>query len=99
MSYAKVPAFMKKLVRLENSVGRDGLKLTVLTAVRSNETRFAKWSEFDLEAGTWSIPRNRMKMKVPHVVPLSSAALGCIPNCLLSASPQCVSRPATSVRR
>lgn len=32
---------MEKLVALEKSVGRDGLKLTVLTAVRSNETRFA----------------------------------------------------------
>lgn len=75
MPYAQIPAFMKKLVALENSVGRDALKLTVLTAVRSNETRFAKWGEFDLDTGTWSIPGSRMKMKEPHVVPLSLAAL------------------------
>lgn len=75
MPYAKVPAFMRKLTSLENSVGRDALKLTVLTAVRSNETRFATWREFDLEAATWSIPGSRMKMKQPHVVPLSPPAL------------------------
>lgn len=75
MPYAKVPAFMKELLALENCVGRDALKLTVLTAVRSNETRFAKWGEFDLDTGTWSIPGSRMKMKEPHVVPLSLAAL------------------------
>jgi integrase len=73
--YAKVPAFMKSLMVLANSVGRDALKLTVLTAVRSNETRFAKWGEFDLDAGVWSIPAARMKMKEPHVVPLSPPAV------------------------
>jgi len=75
MPYAKVPAFMKKLAVVENSVGRDALKLTVLTAVRSNETRFATWGEFDLDEATWSIPGSRMKMKQPHLVPLSPPAL------------------------
>lgn len=75
MPYAKVPSFIKKLCFLENSVGRDALKLTVLTAVRSNETRFATWGEFDLEAAIWSIPGSRMKMKQPHVVPLSPPVL------------------------
>lgn len=74
MPYADVPSFMKRLVALENSVGRDALKLTVLTAARSNETRFATWGEFDLEKGIWSIPGSRMKMKELHVVPLSSPA-------------------------
>ena len=71
MAYSDVPAFMKKLLVLANSTGRDGLKLTVMTAVRSNETRFATWREFDLEAGVWSIPATRMKMKEPHVIPLA----------------------------
>lgn len=75
MAYADVPAFMDALHRQENSVGRDALKLTILTAVRSNETRYATWGEFDLENGIWSIPTERMKMKHPHVVPLSRPAL------------------------
>lgn len=75
MPYADVPAFMQKLAALENSVGRDALKLTILTAARSNETRFAKWGEFDLDKCIWSIPAVRMKMKEPHVVPLSPPAI------------------------
>jgi integrase len=75
MPYEDVPAFMKKLTELENTVGRDALQLTVLTAARSNETRFATWEEFDLDKGTWSIPGGRMKMKETHVVPLSPPAI------------------------
>jgi integrase len=75
MPYADVPSFMKRLAALENSVGRDALKLTVLTAARSNETRFATWGEFDLQKGIWSIPGSRMKMKELHVVPLSAPAV------------------------
>lgn len=75
MPYEDVPAFMKKLTALENTVGRDALQLTVLTAARSNETRFATWEEFDLDKRTWSIPGGRMKMKETHVVPLSPPAI------------------------
>lgn len=78
MPYAEVPAFMKKLATLDNSVGRDALKLTVLTAARSNETRFATWEEFDLDKRTWTIPGSRMKMKEQHVVPLSSPAVAIV---------------------
>lgn len=75
MPYKQVPAFMKKLHALPCSVGRDALKLTILTAVRSNETRFATWGEFDLDKGVWSIAATRMKMKEPHIVPLAPAAI------------------------
>jgi integrase len=75
LAYADVPQFMTRLLALANSMGRDALKLTVLTAVRSNETRFATWGEFDLGAGVWSIPAARMKMKEPHVIPLAPAAV------------------------
>lgn len=75
MPYADVPAFMQKLTTLENTVGRDALKLTVLTAARSNEIRFATWGEVDLDKGIWSIPGSRMKMKETHVVPLSTPAI------------------------
>lgn len=75
MPYADVPAFMKALLKQPNSVRRDAFKLTILTAVRSNETRFSTWSEFALDAGVWSIPAARMKMKQPHLVPLASAAI------------------------
>jgi len=51
-----------------------GLRLMLLTFVRTIELRGACWSEFDLEAREWRIPAERMKMREPHIVPLSRQA-------------------------
>jgi integrase len=48
----------------------------MLTAVRPGELRGARWSEIDTAAALWRIPAERMKMKQPHLVPLSTQALG-----------------------
>lgn len=50
-------------------------RLLILTGVRTGELRGAFWSEFDLEKAVWEIPAARMKMKRPHLVPLSTQAL------------------------
>lgn len=50
---------------------RAALELLALTFVRPGELRAAEWSEFDLDAGVWSIPAEKMKMKRPHRVPLA----------------------------
>lgn len=50
-------------------------RLLILTGVRTGELRGALWSEFDLEKAVWEIPAARMKMKRPHLVPLSTQAL------------------------
>jgi integrase len=47
------------------------MKLLLLTFVRKVELIEAEWDEFDLPNSTWSIPGIRMKMKAPHLVPLS----------------------------
>jgi len=52
-----------------------GLKLLALTFVRPGELRQAKWEEFDIEAGMWEVPAERMKMRVSHLVPLSPETL------------------------
>jgi len=46
-----------------------------LTFVRTTELIGARWEEFDLEARRWNIPEPRMKMRTPHIVPLSSQAI------------------------
>lgn len=51
------------------------LKLAPLVFVRPGELRKAEWSEFDLDAAIWRIPGHRMKMKAPHIVPLSTQAV------------------------
>ena len=51
------------------------LKLTPLVFLRPGELRTAEWAEFDLEAAEWRIPGSKMKMKVDHIVPLSTQAV------------------------
>lgn len=55
---------------------RLALQLMVLTFVRTGELIGAKWDEFDLDAARWEVPALRMKMRTPHIVPLSKQALG-----------------------
>jgi integrase len=50
---------------------RLGLQLMALTFVRTSELIGARWSEFDLVGSRWDVPAERMKMKTPHIVPLS----------------------------
>lgn len=74
MPYADVPAFMKRL-RAANGFAAKALELTILTAARSGEIRLARWGEFDLEEGVWTVPAARMKARREHRVPLSTPAI------------------------
>lgn len=56
-------------------VVKCALRLAPILFVRPGELRHAEWTEFDLEAAEWNIPGPKMKMKVPHLVPLSKQAL------------------------
>lgn len=58
-----------------DTVGRLALRFLMLTAARSGEVRFARWSEIDLDAKRWTIPADRMKAGREHRVPLSDEAL------------------------
>ncbi len=51
------------------------LQFTALTASRSGEVRGAQWSEINLDTKEWEIPAERMKMRRPHIVPLSKQAM------------------------
>lgn len=51
------------------------LRLLTLSTARPGEVQKAHWSEFDLDAAQWSIPMGRMKMRRPHIVPLSRQAV------------------------
>ncbi|MCX5510764.1 tyrosine-type recombinase/integrase [Pseudomonas sp. BJa3] len=47
------------------------MPLMLLTFVRNVELRKTEWSEFDLDRAEWRIPAERMKVREPHIVPLS----------------------------
>ena len=51
------------------------LQLTPHVFVRPGELRHAEWTEFNLSEATWTIPAAKMKMRQPHVVPLSRQAV------------------------
>ncbi|EOJ4814600.1 tyrosine-type recombinase/integrase [Escherichia coli] len=76
LTVEELPDFFKALA---GSTGSPlvvlAARLLILTGVRTGELRGAFWSEFDLEKAVWEIPAERMKMKRPHLVPLSSQAL------------------------
>lgn len=57
------------------------LALAVLahTFPRPGELRLATWSEIDLDAGVWSIPAARTKMRKPHTIPLSRQVFRDVP--------------------
>ena len=51
------------------------LQLIALTFTRTGELVNAEWKEIDLDRSEWLIPAERMKMRRPHLVPLSSQAV------------------------
>ncbi|NBX67227.1 MAG: DUF4102 domain-containing protein [Proteobacteria bacterium] len=51
------------------------MHLLALTFVRTGELIGATWSEIDWSRAEWHIPKERMKMKRPHLVPLSRQAI------------------------
>ncbi|CAO4148973.1 tyrosine-type recombinase/integrase [Methylorubrum aminovorans] len=74
LPFAEVPAVMNALAEQTGASAR-ALAFTILTAARTCETIGAKWSEFDLDAGVWTVPAERMKADVEHRVPLRVPAL------------------------
>ncbi len=56
-------------------VMRIFLQLHAYTFVRPGELRLAEWSEIDFDGRVWRIPAEKMKMRRPHIVPLSRQAV------------------------
>ncbi len=72
----ELPALLRAIEVYEGrQLTRLAIKLMALTFVRTSELIGGRWEEFDFDARRWSIPASRMKMKTPHIVPLSSQAI------------------------
>ncbi|HEX2751695.1 MAG TPA: integrase arm-type DNA-binding domain-containing protein [Alphaproteobacteria bacterium] len=74
----EIPEFLRTLETNEArqyARTRRAMKMIMLTFVRTSELIGAKWAEFDLDAREWHIPAERMKMKKPHIVPLSQQVI------------------------
>jgi len=62
-------------------ISAAAIRLMLLTGCRRNEALAAKWSEFDLDNGTWLKPSTNTKSKRPHRIPLSGAAVDILRQC------------------
>ncbi|MHB1616396.1 MAG: tyrosine-type recombinase/integrase [Metallibacterium sp.] len=76
----KEPARVGELLRALHSysggpVVSVALKLAPLVFTRPGELRHAEWAEIDFDKAEWRIPAHKMKMRAPHIVPLSTQAI------------------------
>ncbi|MBA0195488.1 tyrosine-type recombinase/integrase [Pectobacterium brasiliense] len=72
----ELPDFLRALSTYSGSkVTQLATRILMLTGVRTIELRQAEWKEFDFEKGLWEIPKERMKMRRPHLVPLSDQVI------------------------
>ena len=76
VAFAELPELLGKIEAANiNVLTRYAVRLLTLTAVRPGELRAAPWTEFDLDAATWTIPKERMKARRDHQVPLPRQAV------------------------
>jgi integrase len=76
LSYSELPAFLVRLQGCDaGETVRLSLEFLILTAGRTNEVLEARWSEFNLAEGSWTVPGARMKAGREHRVPLSDRAI------------------------
>lgn len=66
---AKIDAYQGMLTT------RAAMQLMLLCMCRTGEIRGMRWEEIDWRDNVWRIPAERMKMRRPHIVPLSRQAV------------------------
>ncbi|WP_426315127.1 tyrosine-type recombinase/integrase [Methylobacterium fujisawaense] len=77
MPYAEVPAFYAAVSAGRTSFSSLALRLTILTAARSGETRGLTWGEVDMAAALWTLPAERMKAGRLHRVKARTVTSSC----------------------
>ncbi|EIV5841402.1 MULTISPECIES: tyrosine-type recombinase/integrase [Klebsiella] len=72
----ELPHFLKDLAGYTGSIiTKTATQIIMLTAVRTQELRFARWEDINFEKRLWEIPAEVMKMKRPHIVPMSDQVI------------------------
>ncbi|MDK9606317.1 tyrosine-type recombinase/integrase [Lelliottia wanjuensis] len=70
----QLPGFVRDVMQSVYFMAK-GTRLLMLTGLRTGEMRLGRWDEVDFDKALWEIPKERMKKRRPHVVPLSRQAL------------------------
>jgi integrase len=77
LSVNELGEFQRHLENYSGSkITQIATQLLMLTGLRTIELRSAEWTEIDFQKRLWQIPVARMKMKRPHIVPLSQQSIG-----------------------
>lgn len=72
----ELPDFLQDLAGYTGSIiTKTATYLIMYTGVRTQELRFARWQDIDLDKAMWEVPAEHMKMRRPHKVPLSRQAI------------------------
>lgn len=74
LPYTRLGIFMADL-RLRDGVSARALEWGILTAARFQEIAGARRREVNLQLKRWTVPAERMKREIEHVVPLSDEAI------------------------
>ncbi len=81
----------KLLTLLEGYTGghvvRTALRLQPILFCRPGELRHMRWQHIDFDKALWEIPAELMKMREPHIVPLSKQAIALIKDMPKTANP------------
>lgn len=75
VSVAEAPTLLQAIEARSDDISKAAIQLLALTFVRTGELIGARWEEIDWQKAEWHIPKERMKMRRPHIVPLSRQAL------------------------
>lgn len=76
LDISEFPAFLLRMDKYHGSfLVKTALLFMTLTFVRTGELINMEWNEVDLEKKEWRIPAHKMKMALPHIVPLSTQAI------------------------
>lgn len=68
----QIPGFLRALNDYSGSiVTRNATRMLMLTGLRTIELRASEWADVDFDKGVWNIPAERMKMRRPHIVPIT----------------------------
>lgn len=76
LDISEFPPFLERMDRYHgNILVKTALQLITLTFVRTAELINMEWNEIDFDSRLWRIPAYKMKMALPHIVPLSRQAI------------------------
>ena len=76
LDISEFPPFLERMDRYHGSIlVKTALLVMTLTFVRTGELLNMEWNEIDFDKHLWRIPAYKMKMALPHIVPLSKQAV------------------------